>query len=81
MNTSEYYMHERAMDCCIEILSIKEDNKAYKKVFVKWWNLGYNATPLFLCYDTFNIKTEDLCKWKNVKYEDIIKPRNEPGCI
>lgn len=41
MRSGRFYMHEKSMDVCVEVLE-PTGNSMYKVV---WWNLGYVGTP------------------------------------
>lgn len=77
---SQFYMHENAMDVCIEVVATqyKDDQKIKMKVF--WWNLGYVGEPyrLFPTAEKLIVRTEDWPKWKNITDRIDIK-REAPG--
>lgn len=78
---SGFYMHENAMDVCIEILRLQYTDAKRVKLKIRWWNLGYVGNPF--CIDargaTITIKASDIHKWKYLNSQHFLHKRRKPG--
>lgn len=76
MTKGRYYMHERALDCCVEIVGERDD-----VVLGMWVNLGYTGNPWVpgtkrqACFKNW-IKLSAAGEWKDVTHLINI-PRNQ----
>lgn len=78
----EFYMHQNALDTCIEIAKIEEDAPlpTYR---VRWWNLGYMGRPFMIeppsrTYRVI-IGPKEAAQWTLLSLEAMTNPRTLPG--
>ena len=75
-----FWMHEDAMDVCIEVKRIQYSNTNKLVLKILWWNLGYSGNPFLLYYNpqTVTILRKDLHKWHGINGK-FYQKRTAPG--
>lgn len=80
-----FWMHENAMDVCIEIIKVQYGDQKRTKFKVRWWNLGYTGNPWLIPYpDQFarpsvlELQNKDFSKWHNITHK-MHTPRKASG--
>jgi len=72
-----FWVHERFMDCFIEITKISYQDDKRIKCKALWWNLGFVGQPYQITFQpkTITILKEDLKSWKRVSVETLMNSR------
>lgn len=53
------------MDVFVEVLKTTYRGSKYRKIKVRWWNLGFTGNPWPLsCVETVTIQESDWYRWK-----------------
>jgi hypothetical protein len=72
MRTGDIIKHNRFMDACIKVLSIRSIGDKYVNISGTWWNQGFNnsyqITPKPI---NFNITSENKKDWSILKNKEI----------
>lgn len=75
-----FYMHKNAMDCCIQVGSVRHRDPSQLVVAFRFFNLGYSGKPWPLSgYLVQEFDSSDfLMNWVNISDKVNLK-RTKPG--
>ena len=76
-----FYMHENAMDVCLEVISVSHSDLKRINVKARWWNLGYVGNPYCITpqIETITIDNADALKWHTLTNRQLHTARLAPG--
>ena len=66
-----FWVHNKTMDLCIEVLEVNG-----LKLKVRWWNLGYVGDPWPIDGTEYiEILPDGLKNWSQLTHEQMVTPR------
>lgn len=76
----KFFMHNRAMDVCLQILRLRFLGEDFSVWHVRRWNLGYSGNPYIIdeCKN-YKIRQKEYDNYVEISDAQILKPRTESG--
>ncbi len=75
--SNKFFMHNRAMDICIEVLKHRYIGEDYSIWHVRLWNLGYTGKPWIVDeVKSYKIKQTEYDNYRELTEEEMLTARS-----